>query len=250
MKLRCLVFVYAALVAGALQASTPEVPATIENGFTPWPEWVAADVAVTPEGNLREEMLGQHARSLRELARKNTARGQKHGAAFDVCQINTQAALRDPQRTSSVDDLTRNAAAIVSGKVLATRQGFWGGLPGTMILLDARFLKAPAPKELFLFYPLAAIRTTDGMICANPLGDYVAPAPGDRLLIFSLGAPVIRNGRAILSVDVEQQLVHETRSGRTVAPKPLRAAAPEASPPFDAIERSIRAALSRHAHEE
>jgi hypothetical protein len=250
MRARAILILFLTISAAVAYGGTPEIPATIENDFSPWPEWVAADIAVTAEGQLRDDLLGQHAPSLRELARRNTLRGQQSGAAFEDCQLNRQAALRDPQRTSTITALTTNAAAIVSAKVLATRQGFWGGLPGTMILLDARFLKGRAPKQLFLFYPLATIRTIDGMICANPIGEYAPPQPGDRLLIFSLGEPVIRDDRAILSVDVEQQLVHESHGGRTFAPEPLRSETKQRNSAFDAIERTIRAAVTKNAREE
>jgi hypothetical protein len=244
MKLRGVAILGLVLLPIAVRAGSPEVPAVMDE------QWIAADHAITVDGARREEMLGQHTRRLRELARKNTARGRDRGAPFEDCQISTQVDLRDPQRTSSIDRLTRNAGAIVAAKVLATRPGFLGGSPGTMLLLEPRYLKGPQAQELYLFYPLAKIRTKEGMICASPFGDFFAPQRGDRVLIFSLVKPAIRDGHAILSVDVSQQLVHETRGGRVFAPDALRAATPAENASFEAIERKVAATMMKHAHEE
>jgi hypothetical protein len=230
-----------------------EVPAVIPSPYTAWPSWVAADLAVAPDGSLREAMLGQHTSTLRDVARANAALIAKEAhtrdgnatpeARDDRCRITFGAIPRNERPLSSLDELTAHAAAIVSGEVLAARQGFFGGQPGTLLLLDAKYLKGTPAAVVLFFYPFAEINTTEGAICTKPLGDYLPPEAGDRLLIFAMSEPVIENGRTILSVNVEHQLIH-ARQGRTLAPRAVQSLAGE-SASFDVLERAVLGVIDR-----
>lgn len=248
---------YLIAVCAALLAWIPctllasEVPAVLPGTNSPWPRWVAADVAVAQDGSLRSEMLGQFIPSLRRLALMNTAAlssdsdaAQDHRVGnLDQCRVHRGAVPDYASRASSLTDLSTKAAIIVTGEVVATREGFYGGLPGTLLLLSARYMRGTPATETFLFYPHARIATADGLICAKPPGDYVPPQVGDRVLILALGDVRQDSGRAIFRVSVERELVHESRFGVTRVPDALRSIA-SGPAPFDRIEKALGAEIA------
>jgi len=234
------------VLLACFSASAADMPDMLRDPHSPWPQWVAADVAVAEDGTLREQMLGQFIPSLRKLAALNTAELTKEGAdrSGDPCRIH-RGTIPDPFRpTRSLADLTTHAEVVMRGEVLATREGFYGGLPGTLLLLSPRYLKGQPVPDPLLFYPFARIETADGMICGKPLGEFTPPEVGDRVLIFAMGTPRTDNGRAIFAVNVARQLVHEPRTGPLRLPEALRTRA-NSNAPFAEIERAVTALIDK-----
>lgn len=222
-----------------------EVPTVITHPGAQWPIWVAADIAVGDDGSLRDQYLGQFAPSLRKLARANTAAlaAAPLQTTDDGCRLYRGHIVPADKPTKSLADLTTYPAAIVSGEVVAMRQGFFGGLPGTLLLLSGKYLRGtPAPEPL-LFYPFAQIETADGMICAKPLGDFVAPQIGDRFLVFAMGEPRVDDGRTIFAVNTARQLVHAPRGGKLLLPDGLRSMTVGSSP-FDSVESTVARSIA------
>jgi len=226
-----------------------EVPRVIPSPYVPWPQWVAADDGVRADGTLREDMLGQFHTTLRGLARDNTARlmldataGARSGAEdYDQCRLFAGTAPHvTPVR--SVDELTTIATVMFAGQVLAMREGFYGGLPGTLLLLSGRYIKGAGVDEPLLFYPYAKIKTAEGMICSKPVGDFAVPEIGDRMLFWSTSRP--RADRAVFSPDVVRMLVHEPRRGAIRVPDVVRSLT-TGRRPFETIERAISAAVEK-----
>jgi hypothetical protein len=89
----------------------------------------------------------------------------------------------------------------VSGRVVAIRQGFYTGVPGSLMRLETMDAEGTVPKETYLFYPFARIETAEALICAKPLRDSEPPQVGDYLLIHARGKSVAHTGRRILWVD-------------------------------------------------
>jgi hypothetical protein len=232
-------------------AGIDKVPSVILDPYSPWPAWVAADVAVAPDGTLREDQVGQFIPALRRVALLNTAAlAKEEGTADlsaeggDLCRIFRGPPAYHIIRTSSLDDLMNHAGVIVSGEILAGRQGFLGGLPGTLYAVAAHYLKGEPVRETLFFYPHARISTADGMICARAPGvSGPPPQAGDRVLIFFLAKPRVEYGRVILSVAADRELVHESRGAGTHVPASLRSFAADPAP-IDAITRAVIAAGS------
>jgi len=199
------------------------------------PAWVSANAALDADGNLRAQLFGDRISSAQANARLN-------GTSSDDCRVFVGPAPEHYQSTGSVDDLVRNAKVIVSGRVLEIREGFYYGVPGSLIRLEASVLKGGPKPETLLFYQLARIRTSEGMICAKPLGEFTAPAANDRMLAFSMTEPLATPAGGILWVDTTRQLVHDSAGGRKVfAPAPLRGE----DATFDTIERRVGAEIRR-----
>ncbi|HEY0160711.1 MAG TPA: hypothetical protein VGF28_25725 [Thermoanaerobaculia bacterium] len=201
------------LVMLAVTAGAGDVPDVIsdEDG----PLWVAADVAVTPEGQLRGSALGRFGESVERDARVASARERARSTPrrAEDCETYFGVVPEHFEPTSSFDDLTSHAQSIFSGRVVAVREGFFGGLPGSLLRIEASYLKGSAPLETYLFYPFARIATAGAPLCANPLGAFVPPQRGDRLLIFSMTKGRITNGRRVFQVRTDRELVHEHRGG-------------------------------------
>jgi hypothetical protein len=194
--------------------------------------WIPVHESVAEDGSLRSDLLGQHFESVRRNMERNRAATT---AGVRDCHFFMGSIPGHYSSTSSLRDLSTHAHVIVSGTVRAMREGFYGGLPGTLMSLDARALKGKAPTETLVFYPLARIATSTGLVCAKPVGEFEPPRVGDRLLIFAMVQPLVINGRVFLNVNTAREMLHDRRGVRAVIPKALRA---EVSG-FDVAERRV-----------
>ncbi|HEX2060126.1 MAG TPA: hypothetical protein VHK90_05255 [Thermoanaerobaculia bacterium] len=188
---------------------------------------MSARRAIDENGALRADVLGRHTARLRRNAEANG----------DTCKRFTGSIPDHFEPTSSLDDLSTHAATIISGHVTAAEEGFLHGKPGTLLRIVGTHLKGKAAREVFLFYPHARIATADGTICAKPVvSSYTPPAPGDRLVVFSMPEVRAAGEQIILDVDIRRELLHESRGGGLQVPAALRG---ESAETFDEIERRI-----------
>jgi hypothetical protein len=141
----------------------------------------------------------------------------------EECRMYVLAPTAEHSRpTASIEDLSTHAETIVLGTVTAIEQGFYHGLPSSRLRIEPTHLKGAARRaETYLVYPLAKIPTAHGLICIRPLGDYTAPAVGDRVLVFSMYEPFMTDTAMFLSVDVRRQLFHEPRNAGARFPAAL-----------------------------
>ncbi len=221
-----------------LGANVQTIPSTI-----PGPGgrvvWVAADDAIDANGRFRTETLGQSIPSLRKNAELNRKMAAKAAAApDDECRVFVGSIPDNFKPKGSLEELTSNAEAIVTGRVVEIRQGFLGGSPGSLLKLSATWLKGTPSAETYLFFPLAKIKTAEGLVCAQPVGEFDVPHVGDRFVAFAMYSPVVADGQAIFHVNLARQVVHEPRDGKPRLPAALKqfGAVPA---PVDAIEREI-----------
>jgi hypothetical protein len=236
-------FVSLFLLIPALSAGAGEVPDVISDDDGPL--WVAADVAVSPEGHLRGHALGRFSESVewKALAAAERARGRSPAPDVDGCELYTGLFPEHVAPTGSLDDLTSHADDIVSGRVTDVRQGFFGGIPVSLLRIEATYLKGSAPSETYLVYPFARIATAGAPLCSKPMGDFVPPQPGDRVLIFSMSAGLDWNGRRLFQVKTDRELVHEPRRGGLLVPAALHSYAGDRRE-FDAVLQAVVQRLS------
>jgi hypothetical protein len=219
-----------------LAASSPvmDLPATLghANGR---PLWVAAEAAVDASGRPNAAVLGEYvarrssesaSRNARAVAREKAARAKSgnssEAVAVDECLAFTLFRADHFKPTFTLAELVASSEMIVAGTVVARRQGILYDQPGTLLQLDAQYLKGSGAAKAFLFYPYADIQTADGVLCSRP-GNYdrVPPAVGDRFLAFSIGKPYIADGVTIFAPDPRRELVRETADGKLTLPVAL-----------------------------
>lgn len=191
--------------------------------------WIDVEDAVDANGRLRLEVLGPGVSPVRTNAALNRS---------GECRVFVGSIPDNFKPRGSLEELTANAEAIVRGHVVDIRQGFLGGTPGSLLKLSATWLKGTPAAETYLFFPLAKIETTEGLICAQPVGDFDVPHVGDRFVAFAMYSPVVAEGQAIFHVNLARQVVHEPRDGEPRLPVALKqfGALPA---PLDALEREI-----------
>lgn len=238
----------ALMVVIAAVSSGQDVPDVLTRFDSPI--WVASDVAVDASGELRLSEFGSMADSVAAMAldARQTSRKPKYAATptgtaalqppeLEGCTSFFGTAVQ-PMPGASLDDLATHARQVISGRVVSMRQGFWGGLPYSLIRLDAAYLRGHATRETYLLYPLARIHTNKGLICATPPpGEFTAPAIGDCFLIFSTDVLNL-DGRTIVEVDVPSDIVHVPAAGGPPRlPKALRATFREQH--FEAIVSAV-----------
>jgi hypothetical protein len=231
MKLVLRILFVLLLPAAALADDPKEIPDFLRRTRDGQLSWVAADVAVDESGQIREELfLPGRIDSARSIARRN--------GTSDECRFFTGPTPEHFKPTNSLDALLEHAETIVSGKVTAVRQGFYSGVPGSLLRLNVKHIRGSSRNgDLYLFYQFAKIPTAEGLVCAQPLGEFVAPAVGDRMLIYSMGSPAQTDGGEVIWVDTSRQLIHESRGARLVTPKALQ----ETGVTFDLFERRTTA---------
>jgi hypothetical protein len=212
--------------------------------------WIAAERAVGANGKLDRDALGRFAESagrtagmkVPEWTKRNPPKSpRRQWPELEGCEIFRAGVIDHFQPTSTIADLTTHAEFIVSGRIAAIRQGFLGGSPGSLLLLSmTETLKGEAVGESYLFYPLARIETSDGLICAKPLGEFVPPAVGDRVLLFSMVRPHRFEGRTIFTVNTARELVHEPQKEPLQVPAALKSLTGSALQ-FEDVVQAVRA---------
>jgi hypothetical protein len=234
----------------AASTNAPAIPANLGH-WNGRPVWIDAESVVDSSGRLNAGLLGeQTARMSAELARRNSravahARGPRSNSAegVDECQVFKSWSTEHFQSTATLEELVANAETIVSGTVVAQRQGIFYNTPGTLLRIDAEYLKGHATPSTYLFYPYGRIKTAEGMLCSRPFNDNEsAPRIGDRFLAFSITPAYVADGVTILAPDPRRELLHEAAEGKLTLPSALRSA--NASPgSFDAIHERVRTGL-------
>lgn len=215
--------------------------------------WVAAECAIDHGGKLNVSILGAYGPSLadqvarrRDRLRRNPpdSSSASKWPELEGCESFFNSIPDHFEPTSPFAALIQHADFIVSARVLAMRQGFLGGMPGSLLLLSSDSLKGDAGDLTYLFYPLARIQTVEGPVCSKPLGSFAPPAVGDRLLLFSMGGFTELDGRRSFLVNTMRELVHESRNSRLLIPPALASLTPAAAPRFDDVVTAVREALA------
>lgn len=239
----------------AASSTVTNLPSTLGH-MNGRPLWVAAEAAVDASGRPNAAVLGEYvarrssesaSRNARAVAREKAARAKlsqnSEAVAVDECLAFTLFRADHFKPTSTLAELVANSETIVAGTVVAQRQGVLYDQPGTLLQLDAQFLKGSGAAKAYMFYPYADIKTADGVLCSRP-GNYdrVPPAVGDRFLAFSIGKPYIADGVTIFAPDPRRELVRETADGKLTLPVALSSSS-ESPITLNGISERVRLSL-------
>lgn len=222
----CLFVVLLALSAlGYSQSSDANVPAELSDDARPV-AWVAADVAIGPDGIIRSDKLKEYA----PFVQRDAAFAAREAGASERTQGVTTTSpcrtflLTNPETapTRTPEELASRAVTIVRGRIVGVREGFYFGMPGSLVRLAGSFLRGNPTDEIYLFYPTASIATADGMVCARPHERFGAPRVGDEVIVFDpTPAPVVLHERTILWVRIDEHVVYIPSAGNPILPEPL-----------------------------
>jgi hypothetical protein len=234
-------FSAAAFVSAHEHARVPDTLASSVPGAAP--AWVSAEAAFDRKGNLREELFA--AGGPRSIARAKEKMRQS-GAAGTTCQeFYSSPPFGLPVSGESVDALAASASNIVVGKVVATKGGFYLGIPGTLFALsvDEQLKgKDPARRTVrYFFLSDATIDTPYGPICARTFSKVPTPSLGDRVLLFSTGGFSDRE-QDVLPFDSRKQILIE-HEGSVAQPPALLTPAGDGS--FDRLVEAVRVSPRR-----
>ncbi|HEX6095583.1 MAG TPA: hypothetical protein VF432_04590 [Thermoanaerobaculia bacterium] len=181
--------------------------------------WISTRHALDESGRLNSALVDSPAlRANAKLRRKHRQMQADATAAPEECRTFLGTPSEHFKSTASLQDVAAGAEVIVSGRVVSTGEGFLHNLPGSLLRLAGSTLKGETTGEIFLFYPYARIRTADGLVCARPVGQYLPPAVGDRLIVFSMTPAFVSEGRTILSADPPREIIHQSATGRRLVP--------------------------------
>ncbi|HYD50641.1 MAG TPA: hypothetical protein VEB21_19955 [Terriglobales bacterium] len=197
--------------------AAPPVPDTIP-GKDGRLAWVSARHALDESGRLKTELVDSPL--LRANARLNRKQNEikANDAAAEECKTFLGTYLENFKPTNSLKEAVDGAEMIVSGRVLSIEEGFLHNLPGSLLRLSGSAIKGTNTDEIFVFYPLARIRTANGLVCTRPVGAFQPPAVGDQLVVFSMSQPLVTENRTVLQVDPVREIVHQGVSGQRVVP--------------------------------
>jgi hypothetical protein len=201
------------------------------------PLWISLNGAMGPDHILDERVLGQYTSFLRDAARVRPRNVPLQTAALqtgDRCDAFIGEPTRCPVAPSSgsgpesgvikadllddadvLDRLVARSATIIAGRVVAIKEGFLWGQPGSLMAVSGTALKGNVSSDTYLFYPFARMKTAEGTICAGQLSD--RPRLSERALIFQRGKPLLTvQGSTILFVDVSESVVYAGQGGLRV----------------------------------
>jgi hypothetical protein len=234
-------FLTAGLVSAHENARVPDILASSVPGAAP--AWVSAEVAFDLKGNLREEVFA--AGSPRSVAGAKE-KMRRSGVAGTTCEeFYSSPPFELPVSGESVDALAASASDIVVGRVVATKGGFYLGIPGTLFALSVdEQLKGndPARRTVrYFFLSDARIETPYGPICARTFSKVPTPSLGDRVLLFSTGGFSDRE-HDILPFDARKQILIE-HEGQLAQPPDLVTPAGDGS--FDRLVEAVRESARR-----
>jgi hypothetical protein len=216
-----------------------DIPSTLSDDRFP-AGWVASEVAVKSDGTLNGDVLLGHTASLQRWLERGRALFGDVVPGPDDCTVR----LVPPSHLSparSPEELITRSVHIVSGRVMAIRQGFLHGLPGSLLKVTGDYLKGSPSAETYVFYPVAKIRTADGIFCAVPPPGYSPPRLGDTVVYFSPAPiPLSFGGRRVFyDGSLSETLAHIPENGKATLPTALKHLASQENP-LDAIVSLIQ----------
>jgi hypothetical protein len=206
---------YADLACAQAATAIPETITSSDGRLA----WVSTSHALDESGRLKTDLVDSPTlRANAKLNRKHRLAQTDATATPEECRTFLGTHPQHFKSTASLHDAAAGAELIVSGRVVSIDEGFLHNVPGSLLRLTGSTIKGETTGEIFLFYPYARIRTTDGLVCARPVGEFLPPAVGDRLIVFSMTPALVVEGRTILSVDPPREIIHQRGVGRRLVP--------------------------------
>jgi hypothetical protein len=201
------------------------------------PIWISAKAAASDKGDVRWELFSSfdqdHLRSfladserLRREAKSSQGRQAdgKRGTELECPLVLTSEEGRmDPKPNRSFSDLAEQALAIYSGRIEGISQGFFSGLPSSLLQVKVtqafRSSDLVASDEILVYYPFARFKIGSSTFCGGPESMF-QPAVGDRVLVFIYDPPT--NAAQTLVYPQSPELFFQTSAGRLIVPRELK----------------------------
>jgi hypothetical protein len=197
------------------------------------PVWISAEEAAAPEkGGLRWQVFsesdqGNLRRFIAESERLKVERKSRGVRESDMdCPIflSTPDEDRiDPKPNRSFSDLAEQALAIYSGRIEGISQGFFDGLPSSLLQVKVteafRSSELVARQEVLIPYHFARFKAGASTFCGGSEAMY-RPTTGDQVLVFIYDPPL--NAARTLVYPRSLELFFQTAAGRLIVPKPLK----------------------------
>ncbi|HEY3566763.1 MAG TPA: hypothetical protein VGP73_02430 [Thermoanaerobaculia bacterium] len=200
------------------------------------PIWVSAEAA-SEKGDVRWELFSASDEDNLRRFLANSERLRKETESSQSCQtggkretelecplvLTSEEGRIDPKPNRSFSGLAEQALAIYSGKIEGISQGFFSGIPSS--LLQVKVMKAfrssdlVANDEILIYYPFARFKIGPSTFCGGPESMF-QPAVGDRMLVFIYDPPT--NAAQTLVYPQSPELFFETSAGHLIVPRELK----------------------------
>ena len=129
----------------------------------------------------------------------------------------------DPKPNRSFSDLAEQALAIYSGRIEGISQGFFDGLPSSLLQVKVtevfRSSTLVAREKVLIPYPFARFKAGASTFCGGSAALY-QPAIGDQVLVFIYDPPL--DTARTLVYPRSPELFFQTAAGRLIVPAPLK----------------------------
>lgn len=200
------------------------------------PIWISAEAAASEKGDLQWRLFssseqGSLRRFLADSERlKRAAQGSPGHQPSAKSELDCPIVLAasdegriDPKPNGSFSDLTEQALAIYSGKIESISQGFFDGLPSS--LLEVRVTEAFRSSDLLggekvlVPYAFARFKVGQATFCGGSDAMF-QPTVGDRVLVFIYDPPL--DAARTLVFPRSPELLFQDSDGRLVVPEPLK----------------------------
>jgi hypothetical protein len=230
-----------------VSAAPPQAPDVVYMAAGPRTEpiWVAAEAAATPTKELNwglftpseaETLGGVISKQRREATAKSSSECATVFGAPVVERVN-------PKPNQSFKDLKTHAIGAYSGRVVNVTQGFFDGLPSSLLQVQVenrlRAANSVHQDELWVVYPYARFQVGDVKFCTG-VASMDRPEIGDRILVF-LYNPPLDAGRKLV-VPEPQEIIFQKSQGGLRLPRELEGDAELGTArTLSQIERSLAA---------
>lgn len=177
-------FGFTLLAAPVLEAKGEgTVPGVISLFDDSYPEWVSADRALTPSGELDPTLFSEISRSTiaRLLATPPDRDCIRLGKVFEYIP-----AISGPERRGNLTDAIRNSDWVLLARVTARAGGFFADEPGTLLVVEpAEVFKGFTRRnwEHYIFMPVGNFQVGNSMICKTHPDYAELPKVGDLMLL-------------------------------------------------------------------
>jgi hypothetical protein len=201
------------------------------------PLWISAEAA-SEKGEVRWELFSPYDQDHLRSFLADSERRRREVESSPECQAGETRGTElecplvlatldedriDPKPNHSFSDLTEQALAIYSGRIEGISQGFFSGLPSSLLQVKVteafRSSDLVASDEILIPYPLARFKIGSSTFCGGFYRMF-EPAVGDRVLVFIYDPPV--DDAKTLVYPRSPELFFQASAGRLIISKLLK----------------------------
>lgn len=198
------------------------------------PVWVSAEEAADPEtGDLRRQLFSESDRGnlRRFVAESERVKEEQKSRGVQGSDLDCPIFLStpdesriEPKPNRSFSDLAEQALAIYSGRIEDISQGFFSGLPSSLLQVKVteafRSSDLVAREEVLIPHPFARFKAGESTFCGGSAEMY-RPVTGDQVLVFIYDPP-LNVARTLIHPRSPELFFQTAAGGRLVIPEPLK----------------------------